>query len=157
MRVFHLRFQGGDLCFHRPVLGEFGELLLEVFRDEGFGDVVVGTAAHGLHRRFDGRLRGEDDGRNQVSLGLQLGEEVQTVFLTEVHIEQHRIDLLLLELAGSVSHVFRSLHRVPHRSQAIGGGPQDAGLIINNEDIHVTLQNAEFVPDGRACGDEIVC
>jgi hypothetical protein len=104
-------------------------------RRERLGQVVPGTAAHGLDGRLQGGVGGDDDDRDVGVLGQQLRDQIQAALVAEAQVEEDDV----------VRHVGHGLQRglgrgrltdlAPHALDADAQGLPDVLLVVDDEDV----------------------
>ncbi len=114
-----------DVFPHQPLsLQRFRHQTADSFRTDGLGEVVVGAFPHGLDRRVDAALPGDDDDfQRQVQL-LDLAQKLDAGHAGHHQVDEKQVELAFLQplkrrAAIVLYHGFVAFH-LQHCRQALG-------------------------------------
>ena len=128
-----------DLLPLQDPLHEEGGLL----RVEGLDDVVERPLLHGLHRRVDRRVGGDDDDLRVGTQSLHLGEDVEAVQIAgHLQVDEADGELRLPHRVQSGSTVLRDGDLVPVLPEPGGEGLAHRRLVVHHEDPHAVSHHS---------------
>ena len=129
-----LEAQAAVLALEEGLLPGFLDPHPQLLEVRGLGQVVEGPEAHGLDGGLHVGEAGDDDRLQLGVLLADLGQDVHSVGVGELQVEEHHVPFLAVEgleggLAGGAD-----LHVVPRLLEEAGHGEAEGGLVFRHQD-----------------------
>jgi hypothetical protein len=100
---------------------------------EGFGDVIIGTALHGLDGVFHRGFGGHDDDGQLGPLLPDVIEQLQTGAVGHLDVQQGQIVGLVLQPVKGSGGAIRQVNLQPVAAEGLGQHPAQTFLVVNHQ------------------------
>ena len=98
---------------------------------EGLGEIVEGTASHTPHGALDAGLPGHHDDLHSRAFALQSIEQIESVGASESHVDDHDIEIRIVQDRCGDLRRLRELDTVPVPGQNAPQGAQEQRLVVD--------------------------